>query len=872
MSQIESGTVAAQPAVRTGMKVLSIMSLSRAGAARHASHASASSNTGQAGTRILAEAVVPAAAVARAERSVPAYNGVADAGDTARRVLLAAYPDIRKHAKQCVEAEILRRYNIELNADETYYNVFSHGQHDLNSHTGWRHDGMPDQSYTLTELQLHDFALAETDADDKAGIYREGIWAKTFARHNEIALDPAEVKTAIKKSGFQRSYRRLFDSFLSSSIDAMQIVTESELLLYAQGNARADARAEAIGLSAALAQRLQLTDGALAMLAAASGHPDPDFGDLGVHVYAFDINGYPSRDMAWLEADNGQVILVMPGNERHLREYSSLAEMRASIREMTKSKQGRRELASHFSAYNLDDGKFYQGVRSWLLDISKGGYDQRIARSRQTYTRNISIVAGLRASMARGPSLLSNKALAMLSEAAGYRDPNFPSQGTEAFVFDIDSYPSKDMSWLRSQDGHVVLIMPGNEKPVREYADIAAMRRGIRHITQRPEGRASLASHFSRYNRLDGVTYQGVDKWLFDIRDGEYDERIAYSLRPVNGSIFRNQIERMRHAKLEKLDDISGGKASSSQERKRWLQSFGAFNSLLSGPHRTPEKSESNSLPVKRVWHERAAPIGGQQRLQRWGNALRQRVIHAVDRVNEWMSARRIQQRVLSPEHTPPPPPPPSPVEAPFLAEEVSPLPTEGNVRVPNEQGFLERSDFSTLYRIESVEAGYRPELAGFAPDISFIVDGVIAQPMLGTFLTRDAAMRWWWMEGDNAPFRLYEIDARGLSGVSFGDNRVNNLHYYQLTDRMIELLSGGRDNFNWFYLQSQLASLSEDLVHLNIADLPGARIQAVRGVGGHPELRDENANPLEVFNGGPWYYDATEDFWEFNIEETHCS
>lgn len=871
MTQVQSSIVAPQSATHIDLDVSSLMRLPAAVTPRSADVV---------GTRSLVEAVMPTPAQARAKRSAPAYSSVGEAGNTARQVLLAAFPDIRKHAKQCIEAEILRRYNIEINADETYYNVFSHGQHDPNTHTGWRHNGIPEESYTLTELQLHDFSLVDIDADDKAGIYREGIWAKSFAKHNEIALDPGELKTAIKKSGFQRSYRNLFDSFLSSSIDAMQIVTEVELLLYAQGNARAGARADAIGLSQVVAQRLQLTDGALAMLAAASGQPDPDFGDMGVNVYTFDINGYPSKDMAWLEADNGQVILVMPGNERHLREYSSVAEMRASIREMTKSKLGRRELASHFSAYYLDDGKFYQGVRRWLLDISKGGYDQRIARGRQAYSRNIASLAGLRPSMARAPSLLSNKALAMLSEAAGYRDPTFPTQGTEAFVFDIDSYPSKDMSWLRSQDGHVVLIMPGNEKPIREYADVAAMRRDIRSITQRPEGRVSLAGHFTRYNRLDGVTYQGVDKWLFDIRSGGYDERIAYSPRPINGSVFRNQLERTRNAKLEKLDDISAGKASSSQERKRWLQSFGAFNSLLSGAYHTPDKSDSrsdarsdsNSIPVKRVWHDIVAPEAGQERLQRWGNALRQRVLHAVDRVNDWISARRVQHRVLSPEHAPPPPPPPSPIEAPFLEEPAQQGAPGGEVRLPNEQGFLERSDFSTLYRVESVVARYRPDLAGFAPDINFIVDGAIAQPMLGTFLTHDAALRWWWMEGNNAPFRLYEIDARGLAGVSFGDNRVNNLHYYQLTDGMIERVTGGRDNFNWFYLQSQLTSLSEDLVHLNIADLPAERIQAVRGVGAHPALRNEHANPLEGMHGGPWYYDATDDFWEFNIEETHCS
>lgn len=805
-------------------------------------------------------ALVDAVTAAREPRAVSAASAsMLDIQAQLVSTLSLAFPDIRAYARHCVEAEIKRRRKLSINADQTYFNLFSGGRQDTLAASGWRHDQSPLRSHTLAEMQLRHLVQhpTETSSGEHAGIYYEGQWAVSFSECNEVALNAAELKDILAKSGFDGSYRRRLESFLSRNLGAMQALAETETMAYVEGHLRANARAQALGIDPMRAARLQLGDGALAMLASAMGRPDPDFGRLGVKAYVFDINGYPARDMIWLHAEaNGHVLLVMPGNERHLRHYPSLAAMRADIRAMAADNNERRELASHFSAYNRSDGSFYQGVDSWLRDIRAGGYDDRIGYKRQPFSGDLGKLTGIRRPATYGEPFLSDKAIAMLSEAAGCPDPDFLAQHTEAFVLDIDSYASKDMSWLRSGDGHVVLLMPGSSSPVREYRDLAAMRADLHALCKSKQGRAQLAAHFSRLNRQDGSIYQGVDKWLANIGNGGYDERIAYKPARITGSVFRNQLERMRDARLAMFDDIKEGRINSASERQRWLQSFGAFNPLLLGTLTEDERAASSERIEKRPdWRDIVYGGRSGERMRRWSSDLRQRVTRAVDRLTNWV----FDTRVIQDAHSRPPSPRTTTPEC------VTPQ------RVPNAMGFLERSDFQVLYRIEPVFARRRAELDGLLPDGNFIVDNAIDGAMVGAFLTREAALQWWWSEQANIPFRLYEIDARGLRGVSFGDNRANLPGYGPLRDDVIERTAGNRRGLHWFYINQQMNTLEEQLVHVNIDGLRSERVQPVRGVGAQPPLRRDDANPLEMDDVGPWFYDGDEDLWEFDLEAARC-
>lgn len=139
----------------------------------------------------------------------------------------------------------------------------------------------------------------------------------------------------------------------------------------------------------------------------------------------------------------------------------------------------------------------------------------------------------------RSPGL-SSKALTMLMEAAVVRDHHVPD-GEHDLVrhaLDINGYVAHDIAWLHAPDGHVVLVLPGNVRPVREYADLAAMRADIRIIAASSAGRAELASHFVPSSRADGLGYRGLDRWLRDIGDGGHDRRIACCRQPFSGNVL----------------------------------------------------------------------------------------------------------------------------------------------------------------------------------------------------------------------------------------------------------------------------------------------------------------------------------------------
>ncbi|WP_040501673.1 dermonecrotic toxin domain-containing protein [Herbaspirillum sp. YR522] len=148
---------------------------------------------------------------------------------------------------------------------------------------------------------------------------------------------------------------------------------------------------------------------------------------------------------------------------------------------------------------------------------------------------------------------LSVEARAMLKEVLRRADGKAVQPKVTAHVFDINSYPSKDMTWLKGAGPRVVLIMPGGAPALREYANLDALREGIEAMARTAQGRAELTTHFSLYNRKDGSTYQGVEKWLGDIAAGGWRHRIAYLPQRIDGNIFADQAARTRAAEL---DDI----------------------------------------------------------------------------------------------------------------------------------------------------------------------------------------------------------------------------------------------------------------------------------------------------------------------------
>lgn len=776
------------------------------------------------------------------------------------RALSAVFPDIRAQAKASIEARILSDHGIALDADRTYYNTFSPpvGQRDDAKHPDngfWL--GHPTFSRSLTDMFLTNAWPGPSGPGKelpalKGGIYREGAWANRFDNSNKIDLTPQQARQSLSGSQFYRQYAGQLRSFWNANFDTLQTLTELQVLDYMETHRRAGNRAQALGISPALG----LSDEALAMVAEASGRRDPDMASQGVQIYDFNINGWSAEDMVWLQSKEGRVVLYMPGDARPLREYRDVRQMQDDIRQMTQTQAGRDNLAGYFSEYNRRDGPSYWGVKSWLSAIAKdksGQYDYAIA---DHYKQPVlgKLTVGMPDERAR--RLLSDKAVNMVSGVAGYPEPDRPTLGTRAYWLDINGIASTSMLWLQANDGHVVLLTPGEPQAVREYANLDALRTDIMRMASDEAGRDYLARQFAATDRASSTTFEGIDHWLRALQSGNTRarERIAFDAHKnaLNGQVFHAMLTRRRQQELGMVGNLAAMRLMSDGTRTQIHDTMSVdqrfFNTmrlsddicdlevnLESSATQGRIKRSPDDDPVDACLLPRSRPL-------RWGRALAQRMRAALDRLRPQPASIPQQApgssivsglfpRARANEYAP------LPGTAPTAS--APPLPAaRHDGREVNALGFLERCDLQRLYRVEIVSTDPRgpvgpsstpvadPLRAGFVADRDFDAGRrALAGPVIDAYLTREAAWQAFnirnnreTMQGE-AEFRLYQIEADGLTAVSLGDNEANNPQFANLMtdDGIRTMVPYYGEAYSIPYSASPLRRLEGDMVQLRL-------------------------------------------------------
>lgn len=449
---------------------------------------------------------------------------------------------------------------------------------------------------------------------------------------------------------------------------------------------------------------------------------------------------------------------------------------------------------------------FYDRYYDQLADFYRQ-YDSALQLAAQANLLNYADAARRRVDTGSeaGAPPLSDLALAMLSEAAGYTDHGFAAQRTKAYVFDINGYRSRDMSWLYApQSGHVVLIIPNDAQPVRDYPNLEAMRADIATMAGTAAGRENLARHFSIYNRRDGQFLQGIDKWLLDIGHGGWNERIASAPSLVTGSVFENQVERMREDDLDNVHYLIRSNAQIS--RQELIQAFGAFNGVLGNP-----LTQSIELGLD-IWEQRAAGLPedhAQAVTASWRvgvglglNLLLSGLVGAGAMAGEGAIAGAGEQPLMrAPSRLPDGRTgyPLSPMDPPRLpgvagvAGEDAPGPSSSGAAaveagatagatsstgmlptgvVRNVLGMLERTDIGFLYRAVRASAAllHDPERLGFASSNWLEVPAMVEGPIVVTSSTKAGAIsfgRGMW----GSDYAVYQIDAQGLRAASLEEN-----------------------------------------------------------------------------------------------------
>ncbi len=297
--------------------------------------------------------------------------GAAPAAQSLAQELKRDFPDLRQMASSYIKGEIKSRAGIDLDPDKTYLHRFINAESDGRALTGWTHDGPPTRSQTLTDTVLSNFGPHNRrqpgDLNALAGVYSEGPSAKHFGVHNEVRIRPSEIMDIVWDGDFSRTARRSLDTFWGKNQDRYRAAVKGAYLASAVKQ-RNDRKLSDEGFQ-------------LALEASGTGSANPAYAPLAdlhaspplrsdIRISALNINGSTASDILQIER-GGKKLLYVPGSDQPFHEFASL-----QVRNNWVAAQGgddlrRRELASHFSLYDRQDG-FTSGVDSSLKQLGDG--------------------------------------------------------------------------------------------------------------------------------------------------------------------------------------------------------------------------------------------------------------------------------------------------------------------------------------------------------------------------------------------------------------------------------------------------------------------------------------------------------------------
>lgn len=326
-----------------------------------------------------------------------------------------AMPNLRAQAKQLAQ-NILREHlpkdqlaKLEpLDADKLYLYRFHGGVTQARARSGWEHPGEePHNSKTLTEAVLSNFSEHDWDPgelDSNGGIYTEGPGQSKkngYGAHNEFPFSPSVFMRGVWSANFQDIATKKIDDFWNTHESDFRAVAKGEFVNQARQQLKAfEAKSPTEQTLLADEHIFSRDDYKLVMGAASNVAVDentpitvdqlraeaPAKGKLRAH--AFDINGYPSNIIRFADLDDGQYnyennrrdgrqILWLPGATPAFLRFDSLKKMDDWTVDQAKDPQKRAALASHFSAYNRQDGGAFgkYGVDSSLAHLASGDWE-----------------------------------------------------------------------------------------------------------------------------------------------------------------------------------------------------------------------------------------------------------------------------------------------------------------------------------------------------------------------------------------------------------------------------------------------------------------------------------------------------------------
>ncbi|MNJ12082.1 hypothetical protein D3C77_62640 [compost metagenome] len=256
----------------------------------------------------------------------------------------ANFPTLHSLARQAAGHIVRDQLGYWMDPDRIYWHRFNAAISSHLTYTGWRHEGRPLRSMTLSELTLRRFLVDEQSNSDLLSLYG-GFYRVdgAFGRYDqtcEVRLLPATVQQAFWALDFQPVYLAAVTKFWSDAGEDFCLLARAGFLA-AVARARL-AREDAEALCAAVVPGAVLPVGLQQLRSKPALARDSPFR----HCL---LGGYRARDLFWLTLPGGRQVLYLCGQGgSELQVFASTADLNTWVRRQVHDTPSRERFIAHF--------------------------------------------------------------------------------------------------------------------------------------------------------------------------------------------------------------------------------------------------------------------------------------------------------------------------------------------------------------------------------------------------------------------------------------------------------------------------------------------------------------------------------------------
>lgn len=297
---------------------------------------------------------------------------------------MANFPSLHTLARQAAGHIVRQQLGYWLDPDRIYWHRFEGAISSNRTFTGWRHEGSPVRSMTLSELTLRRFAAGEQGNSDLLGLY--GGFYRVDGHHgrydetNEVRLLPSAILQAFWNLDFQPVYLATLAKFWEDSGEDFCLLARTSYLAavaLAQAQGRLSER-DYTQLCAAVAAGAALPLSLQQLRVKAAAETESPFRQCR-------LGAYTARDLFWLTLTGGRQVLYFCGQGRsELQVFDSTKRLNAWLQKQLRDPSARERFIAHFlhdAGALADDGATLRALCDQLVaatvHLERAGHPSR---------------------------------------------------------------------------------------------------------------------------------------------------------------------------------------------------------------------------------------------------------------------------------------------------------------------------------------------------------------------------------------------------------------------------------------------------------------------------------------------------------------